>query len=227
MSIFNKVWGAGCNHFMKGYIVNEGYGHLPWTAAYYSERIVEIPFLFKNLRSAPLSVLDIGCSESINPVRLAALGYAVTGMDLQEYNFRHENLDFIKADFLEYNFSKMFDIAINISAVEHFGLFHYGNAKYDLDADKKAVAKVHDLLKPSGQFIFTAPCGIHQVTDNFQRVYDSKDLAELLKGFRSLNKEFYQVRSRSKISRVDESQAMSSKFDSVTSSVACLNLEKI
>ncbi len=227
MSIFGKAWSAGCNRFMKGYIVNEGYGHLPWTAAYYSERIVEIPFLFKNLRPPPLSVLDIGCSESINPVRLAALGYAVTGIDMQEYNYKHDNLEFIRADFLEYYFQKKFDIAINISAIEHFGLFHYGNAKYDLDADKKAVAKVHGLLKPRGQFIFTAPCGMHQVRDNFQRVYDSKDLAELLKGFRVLSKEFYQIKSRTKISKVGELQAASSKFDSVTNSVACLNLEKI
>ena len=58
-----------------------------------NERIVEIPFVFQNLILKKGSkVLEFGCCQSSLAMQLASLGYRVTGVDFNDYEFwqRHK-----------------------------------------------------------------------------------------------------------------------------------------
>lgn len=193
---------------------------------FYNERLIEQPFLFNYLRRPPLNVIDIGCAESMNPIQLAMLGYDVIGIDMQDYGWKHPNFEFIKADFLDYNIADAsFGAAVNISAIEHFGLLAYANMKEGPEADRKAVKKVYDILKPKGQFIFTAPYGKHDIIGNFERIYDKRDLKYLLNGFSVRNKIFYDVQQKS-IVRINEEEADEIEHNDLRYAVVCLDLQK-
>ena len=80
----------------------------------------------------------------------------------------------------------------------------YGQAKQDVNADKKAVQKIASLLKPKGQFIFTAPYGLHDTIGTFERIYDENDIKNLFKQFKIVNKEFYKVVNKKAIKKVSQ-----------------------
>jgi SAM-dependent methyltransferase len=184
------------------------------TGKSYSERLVELPFLFRNIREPPAKVLDIGCTCSIVSIQLAMLGYSVTGIDIQNYYFRHKNFEFVKGDFNTYDFKgKKFDIIVDISAIEHFGLHTFSNMKLDLDADRKAMRKIRAMLKPGGQLIITAPFGVHELIGNFQRIYGKKDMKDMLKGFRVENSRYYRIRNGSALLPIDAKTAERVKYD--------------
>ncbi len=172
----------------KKYQINYGFNK-----KFYAERLVEQPFLFRHIDEPPKSVLDIGCWESIISPQLAMLGYDVIGVDIQDYGYKHRNFRFIKGDFNQIAFDKKFDVIIDISAIEHFGLPVYTNTTVDLDADKKAIAKVKELLKPRGQFIFTAPYGISGIYNNFERIYDEMDILRFFEGFKINTIKYYLI----------------------------------
>jgi SAM-dependent methyltransferase len=191
----------------------------------YSEKLVELPFVFRNIRSPPAEVLDIGCTCSVVSIQLAMLGYNVTGIDLQNYYFRHRNFEFVKADFNYYDFKgKKFDIIVDISSIEHFGLHTFSNMRLDLDADKKALRKIHGMLKPKGQLIFTAPFGVHEVIGSFTRVYDRNDIKELLKGFRVENSQYYHLKDSGTLVPVNASAAEKVRFNTKDGTYAVVML---
>lgn len=82
------------------------YGLVAWNyELVVTERIVEIPFVLRNLDCPPgARILDFGCAESPVCLHLASLGYKVVGMDLNPYPFRHPNLQFLQGDFLQNSF---------------------------------------------------------------------------------------------------------------------------
>lgn len=186
-----------------GWNINSGIRHA-FGKMYYEERMIELPFVFKCIRPPPASVLDIGCVESSLPVQLAMIDYNVTGIDIRDYCYRHMNLQFIKQDFISYKFDRAFDCVTAISTIEHLGLKSYGQAKQDINADKKAVQKIASLLKPKGQFIFTAPYGLHDTIGTFERIYDENDIKNLFKHFKIQSKEFYKVVDRKAIKKVSQ-----------------------
>jgi SAM-dependent methyltransferase len=192
----------------------------------YSERLVELPFVFRNIRDPPADVLDIGCVESIVPIQLSMLGYRVTGIDIRNYYFRHRNFAFARGDFNLHDFrGKTFDIVIDVSSVEHFGLRTFSNTKLDMDADKKAVRRIYDILKPHGQLILTAPFGIHRVIGSFQRVYDKRDIEEMLKNFRINTSEYYHVKSDKSVIKVSARIAGSIEYDTRTGEHAIVMID--
>ena len=188
------------------------------------------PFIFKHIRSAPhAKVLDIGSWNSIVPIQLAMLGYYVTGIDIQEYGYTNPNFTFIQADFNRYNFKgKEFDIVTNISAIEHFGLLCYETKERDSDADKKALSKIRELLKSKGQLLFTAPFGLHGEVENFERIYDMKDIRTLLKGFKIFSIETYLVNRHhvGKI-RVEDAEKIQHNEKEHNYAVICIDAEKM
>lgn len=109
------------------------------SSAFYTERMVELPFVFRHIRDG--EVLDVGCSESPVGIQLAMQGHKVTGVDMQDYKYSHPNFKFVRADFLKHDFAAKFDVAISISAIEHFGIVAYKNARADLSADAEAVRR--------------------------------------------------------------------------------------
>ena len=210
----------------KPYQINTGF-----SANHYSERLIEQPYIFRYIRYSipPASVLDIGCWESIISIQLAALGYDVTGIDIQDYGYQHPNFNFIHDDFNKHDFgNKKYDIIIDISAIEHFGLLAYTNTERDDDADKKAIEKVKHLLKPKGQFLFTAPFGVHGEVKNFERIYDLKDINSMFKGFSKIAMRTYAVINYKIVQEIPIKEAEKMNHDETnhTYAVICIDAEK-
>lgn len=89
----------------------------------FSERIVEYPLLFQYLDKNWRSILGFGCVDGLLSIRLACLGYMVTGLHLRQYPFTHPNFKFIQADILNWEPQKdAYDCVISISTIEHVGL---------------------------------------------------------------------------------------------------------
>ena len=197
---------------------------------HYSERLVEQPFIFRQIRNPPAKVLDIGCWESIISIQLAMLGYQVTGIDIQNYGYTHPNFDFIHDDFNKHDFgAEKFDIITNISAIEHFGLLFYGNMNRDDNADKKAMAKIRQLLKPKGQLLFTAPFGVHGEVENFERIYDTNDINTMFQGFKILEMKAYSLTNAHYLEEIAIKEAEKIKHDEgrQTYAIICINAERI
>jgi hypothetical protein len=151
-----------------------------------SERIVEQPFVFGALAGLPAGarILDVGGSESTVGLSLAALGHEVTVVDPRAHPLTHPGLRHAACRLDELAAPEQpFDAAVALSAVEHFGLEHYGVGGTDERLDMAALARLRELVAPGGLLVLTVPCGAASV-DGFQRVYDEAGLAELLAGWR-------------------------------------------
>ena len=194
----------------------------------YFERLVENPFIFRHILPPPANVLDIGCWESLTSIQLAMLGYDVVGIDLQKYGYAHMNFKFILDDFNQHNFeSKKFDIIINISAIEHFGLCCYKTFKEDKTADIKAMKKIKSLLNKKGQLLFTAPFGIHKEIKNFERIYDMSDINKLMIDFKIKTIKFYLLTNKKELKEVSQQIAEVIDHDDInhTYAVVCIDAE--
>lgn len=146
-----------------------------------SERIVEIPFVLRNIAPEDQRILDVGCCESVLPFELAHLGYEVWAIDQRPYPLTHPNLNFVQGDICESGFaSNFFDGVVCLSTLEHIGLGYYGDAPHER-GDLAAVNELWRVLKPGGKLLFTAPFGVPRET--WQRVYSSTQIRSLLVGF--------------------------------------------
>jgi Methyltransferase domain len=155
-----------------------------------NERIVEQPFVLRALSglASGASVLDVGGAESTLALSLSASGYAVTVVDPRGYPLEHPGLRSVAGRLDELDATEPgFDAAIAVSAVEHFGLSHYGGAQAgaagaEARADLEALESLRRLVAPGGLLVLTVPIGTPSV-DDFQRVYDARGVRELLEGW--------------------------------------------
>lgn len=145
-----------------------------------------IPHLVQD--SENRQVLDIGSGLRARLALYAIRqGWQVTGIDLTRCVLRHEGFTFIQDDFLIREFKERFNLVLNVSSIEHFGIpGRYGVKKLDQDADLKAMRKIHDLLTPDGRMILTIPIGIDAMLSPFHRVYGKVRLPKLLEGYRTI-----------------------------------------
>jgi 2-polyprenyl-3-methyl-5-hydroxy-6-metoxy-1,4-benzoquinol methylase len=152
-----------------------------------NERIVEQPYVFASVAEAcaggPVRILDVGGSESTVALSLASLGHDVTVVDPRPCPLQHPRLTFIEQRLEDLPADlPPFDVAISLSAIEHFGLEHYGTARGEDRADLQAIGHLRERLRPGGMLILTVPIGEPSV-DAFQRVYDLAGVRELVGGF--------------------------------------------
>lgn len=154
-----------------------------------NERIIEFPFVLKQIKDPKAKILEVGCCESLLAFHLASIGHSITGVDLNDYEFSHPNLKFIKGDICNINLpTNYFDYIILVSVLEHIGLGAYGEKAFE-DGDKKTFQRLKNCLKNDGRFIITVPYGKGALTKT-QRVYDAEKLDDLLHGL-VIEKEFY------------------------------------
>lgn len=129
---------------------------------------------------ANCEIMDLGCSQGIISILAAQKGNRVTGIDIEkeavyfasdllnrEYSDVKENVNFICADFLEYENEKKYDIILMTEVLEH------------LENPKKFVEKAKDCLKENGKIIITVPFGINDHPDHKTTFYYA-NLLELL-----------------------------------------------
>lgn len=159
-----------------------------------TERVVEYPFVFENLKNVRGPVLDVGCCHSRLPIALASRGYHVVGLDFQPYIFRHPCLQAIRGDLMALPFAPAsFDAVVAVSVIEHIGIGHYGEPEATA-GDVRAVRQLARTLKRGGRLILTVPFGV-SLTNHWMRVYDSRRLAMLCEAVRSESIEFALARS--------------------------------
>ena len=93
---------------------------------------------------------------------------------------------------------------------------------------KKAIEKVKHLLKPKGQFLFTAPFGVHGEVKNFERVYDLKDINSMFKGFKITSMHTYAVINYKIVQEIPIKEAEKMNHDEAnhTYAVICIDAEK-
>jgi len=163
----------------------------PFMTVHVSERIVEIPFVFANLRVPKGStIVDLGCAESKLSLELANRGFKVLASDLRPYRFEHPNLKTLTGDFAAAHVEEAsVDAVVAVSTLEHIGLTCYERCS-EMSSDHAVVQKVRSVLKPGGQFLLTVPYGVKNRTD-WYRVYDQPTLETLLADFEIEKAEYY------------------------------------
>jgi SAM-dependent methyltransferase len=148
-----------------------------------NERIVEQPYVFAALSplQRPARILDVGGSESTVALSLASLGHEVHVVDPRGYRLEHPLLHQHATPLDQLPRDLRFDAAVALSAIEHFGLGGYGQARLDeARLDRAALAEIHDRLMPSGLLVLTVPAGPTSTQDDFQRVYSFDELRKML-----------------------------------------------
>ena len=125
-----------------------------------------------------IKVLDIGGAESYLSKVLSGLGFDVTVIDINGYDYGKAR--FIKANVLEYEFQREhFDIILCISTIEHVGLPAYGQDIIVDNGDRILAEKIHRWLKKNGLAIITVPYGKPHHPPSFERVYTMEKLKAL------------------------------------------------
>lgn len=143
-----------------------------------SERIVEYPFVIKNLNLSKNSkILVVGCASDPLTTILAALGYNIVGLDIKFLPIRFPNFEFVQSDIRKTDFQdKTFDAIVAVSTIEHVGVFDE-----DRCGDKKAFSEMIRILKQKGILFMTLPYGAKAEFIRYnQRIYDHDTLKELI-----------------------------------------------
>jgi 2-polyprenyl-3-methyl-5-hydroxy-6-metoxy-1,4-benzoquinol methylase len=146
-----------------------------------NERIVELPFVFRELGALErgAAVVDVGSSESTVSLSLASLGYDVTAADPRGYGFTHPSL--VTLPDIGAAADASFDGAVVLSTIEHVGVAHYG-LDSDPDADITLMSVLASKVRPGGLVLLTTPYGDGRDA-GFQRIYDHHRLASLMASF--------------------------------------------
>ncbi|MBN3553976.1 methyltransferase domain-containing protein [Fictibacillus nanhaiensis] len=126
------------------------------------------------------TILDIGCSQGITSIILGREGKRVLGMDLLQESIDYANnmlkdeeeitkkyVQFISANFMDYDFEEKFDCIIMGEVLEH------------ITDPQRFVKKASQLLSENGKIIITVPFGINDYFDH-KKTYYLLDLFRLL-----------------------------------------------
>lgn len=190
-----------------------------------SERIVEVPFVHRNL-PYPFRgrLLDVGYRESEIIYEAASLGFETWGIDIRPPLAKYPGVRYVEGDVIKYPFQAgFFDVVIALSTVEHIGLMAYGNAAKDPEGDLHALQAIHRILKPNGRLIMTVPFGKRGGKD-WYRVYDHPALQTLLSrsGFAAETEDYW---SKDGVRWLPTPWHKAEQIDSVThhvNAVACV-----
>jgi SAM-dependent methyltransferase len=150
------------------------------------DREIEYAFMRSHPPSGTGRLLDLGPSpgEAATSRFALAQGYQVVAVGLEPIRLTHPGLTFIQGDFLEAEVVGLFDWALCISTIEHFGLAgRYGVTVDDPEADLKGMRKLRNLLRPGARLLLTVPVGVDAVVGSLHRVYGRERLPLLLEGY--------------------------------------------
>lgn len=155
-------------------------------------------------------VFDLGPSEDMTTTKFAlSRGYSVTAIGLMPTKFEHPGLEFVQADFLQYNTGHVFDWIINISTIEHFGIAgRYGVMKDQPDADLEGMARLRTLMEYRSYMVLTIPIGRDNIVRPYHRVYGRERLPLLLDGYRVLKAEYWGKRDTQFWDKIDSEEAL-------------------
>jgi len=133
-------------------------------------------------------VLDVGSTESTVAVSLASLGYQVTAVDPRPYPLAHRNLHVHVGLIEEFEDDTAYDAAVLLSSIEHFGVGAYDLQEAE-QADRLAMRRVGELVRPGGLLVLTTPYGISSAND-LERTYSPRQIDELLEGWNVVERSY-------------------------------------
>lgn len=142
-------------------------------------------------------VLDVGCVARINvvPQTLCELNYKVTGIDVREFSYKHDNFKFIRDNMKDHDFkNEKFDVVTLVSTLEHIGIKgRYGIDKDDDEADYRTIEKAYEILNSSGVLILTVPYNEKCQRHGIHRVYNKPVIDNLFLGkFKIIDTQYYE-----------------------------------
>lgn len=159
-----------------------------------NERLVEWPFIHRQLsiiQGTGLRILDFGCTRSVLPLELAAVGHHVMGIDKRPYPFTYPRFQFVQGDIRSIEFDTRFDVVTCVSTIEHVGLGAYGSEPCEgaLRAVRRRLAEV---TRSGGWLLITVPVG-QEHTDDFLRSFAPDTFIEMFRdvGFESKRDEYF------------------------------------
>jgi len=159
-------------------------------------RFREQEFVLENIKKGGKRILDVGCCESLLPIKLARLDYQVTGPDILDYPLTHPNLTFTRGSITDPQIfqgeTQIFDTIVCLSTLEHIGIGFYGDPSEEA-GDQAALREMSLLLKDEGRLILTVPFGGSYQINNFQRIYDHVALTALFNKQWKVEKETYWI----------------------------------
>jgi hypothetical protein len=119
-------------------------------------------------------------------------GWNVWSIDLRGEPFRVLDRIHTVGDFNEMYFGRTFDMVLNISTIEHFGLAgRYGVVDPDPDADLRAMEKLASLMESHARMVMTIPVGKDAVFTPWHRIYGDERFPQLIKDFTVLESRFW------------------------------------
>ena len=165
-----------------------------------SERLVEYPFLARNLISpdTKANILDIGSANSPLTKAISKFGnkkWQVIGIDIAATapSEKFDSLSLTRMDARLLGFrDEVFDQIICISTIEHIGIpsNYYNIRQSDELGDMRAISEMYRVLKKGGTVIATLPYN-NEIKKQEFRVYKKSSLYNLIRGFSVIRKEFY------------------------------------
>jgi SAM-dependent methyltransferase len=149
------------------------------------DRDIEWSFVAGHIPEVGERALDFGCGNAPLAMAAALKGYEVLAIDREPVHWTAVSpaIEFVCADISTHDFGgEQFDLILNCSTIEHVGLAgRYGSIE-DADGDLKAMARLRDVLKPTGQMLMTIPVGQDQVCRPLHRIYGEQRFPKLIDG---------------------------------------------
>jgi SAM-dependent methyltransferase len=163
-----------------------------------SERLVEYPFLTRNLISPDTKarILDIGSANSPLTKAISKFGnkkWQVIGIDIATVSEKFDSLSLTRMDARLLGFrDEVFDQIICISTIEHIGIpsDYYNIRQSDELGDMRAISEIYRVLKKGGSVIATLPYG-NKIKKQDHRIYNKSSLDNITLVFSVIRKEFY------------------------------------
>lgn len=163
-----------------------------------SERLVEYPFIARNLISTGIEarILDIGSADSHLTKTISEFGnkkWQVIGVDIATVSEKFDFISLTRMDARLLGFrDEVFDQIICISTIEHIGIpsDHYNIRESDELGDVRTISELYRVLKKGGTFIITLPYG-NKIKKQEYRIYNRSALDSLIRLFSVIRKEFY------------------------------------
>jgi len=126
-------------------------------------------------------VLVVGSMTPRREALCVALGALTWTVDYNKLTFDHSKMSTMTVDAFM-NSTKLFDIILADSSLDHDGLGRYGDPIAP-DADLVAIDHLKFKLKPQGKLILTVPVGPDLLAWNLMRIYGPIRLPLLLESF--------------------------------------------
>ena len=168
--------------------------------SYFDERIIEIPWIIKELKKCNGNLLDVGSTLNFEYILKSFPNLNrifINTLYPEKINFNNRSINYLYEDICENSLKeKHFDNISCISTLEHIG-FDNSHYNYRNNSKKKikfnnlkyliALKKIKKLLKTKGKFFISIPFGKKKVYKNLQQ-FNSNDLIKIFNIFKNFKK---------------------------------------